>query len=67
MDLRFIIQQEIRMLEERMNYPQPIATLLQRRTLMPLDGGISDMTIVEELDVALIERLFGKMESLCVR
>jgi hypothetical protein len=43
-----------------MMYPQPIARLVQRHQPMPLDPGVPDKSVVEQLDGALLERLFGK-------
>src|SRR5260221_12951331 len=50
----FIIHQEFLIFQLDMMYPQPIATLLQRRQAMPLDAGRPDLSMVEPLDGALI-------------
>ena len=42
------------------SYPPSIARLIERRPSMPLDAGTPDPAVAEQLDSALLERLFGK-------
>jgi hypothetical protein len=42
------------------SYPTNITKLIQARGIMPLDSGEADTSVIEHLDGAFLERLFGK-------
>jgi hypothetical protein len=41
-------------------YAPLISKLIEARSIMPLDAGVPDPAVVDRLDAALLERLFGK-------